>query len=186
MRDISNKIIVQASQGGIESFETIYRAYSGFVYNVAYRVTNDASDAQEITQDVFLTIYRKLKSFQFKSSFRTWTYRITINLAINHAKKKSKEKDLKVDYDENMELRTFVDPANETIDRDHQKKLVSVMLAALNPDQRVCLVLRDFEGLNYEEIAKTLKIKTNTVRSRLKRARERLLSLSKEVLRNEM
>jgi RNA polymerase sigma-70 factor (ECF subfamily) len=186
MQEISEDTIRQASQGSIESFETIYRTYSGFVYNVTYRVVNDMDDAQEVTQDVFLTVHRKLESFRGESSFKTWIYRIAVNLAINHAKKRSKEQDRTVEYEENMELSTPVNPIDEKMDRVGKEKVISMLLGSLNPDQRACLVLRDFEGLSYEEIAETLKVNINTVRSRLKRGRERLLALSKEVVKNAM
>ena len=69
MKDVSDNIIIEASEGSIESFESIYNAYSVFVYNVAFRVVHNIDEAQEVTQEVFLTVYRKLGSFKFKSSF---------------------------------------------------------------------------------------------------------------------
>ena len=186
MTELAQEIIAEAADGDAEAFEKIYRAYSGFVYNVALRVVNDAGAAEEVAQDVFLTVYRKLKTFAFKSSFKTWIYRIAVNRAINHAKKRSKEAERSVAFDDTMERRLAVDPMNEHIDQAHREKVVSSLLAALNPDQRVCLVLRDLEGLSYEEIADTLETNINTVRSRLKRGRERLLALSKEVAEHEM
>ena len=82
MNNITENTIIKASEGSMEDFERIYKEYSGFVYNVAFRVVNNMDEAQEVTQEVFLIVYRKLKSFQFKSSFKTWIYRITVNLAI--------------------------------------------------------------------------------------------------------
>lgn len=186
METISQDTIVQAAQGNLESFEVIYRAFSGFVFNVVFRVVNHMDDAEEVTQDVFLTIYRKLDRFGFKSSLKTWIYRIAVNSAINHAKKRSRERFNRVEFDDNMELTPAGDAVQDRMDRKDQEKIVSSLLAALNPDQRACLVLRDFEGLSYEEVAETLKININTVRSRLKRAREKLLGLSKEVVRHDM
>jgi RNA polymerase sigma-70 factor (ECF subfamily) len=186
MNDISDNIIIEASEGNIESFESIYNAYSVFVYNVAFRVVHNVDEAQEVTQEVFLTVYRKLKSFKFKSSFKTWIYRITVNLAINHAKKRSKEQSRTFEYDDNKEFNKSIDSVGGKIEREQQEKVVSTLLAALNPDQRTCVVLRSLEGLSYQEIAESLNININTVRSRLKRARETLLALRKEMVKNEL
>ncbi len=185
MNNISEDIIVKSLEGSVGSFEGIYKAYSGFVYNVAFRVVNNVDEAQEVTQDVFLTVYRKLESFKFKSSFKTWVYRITVNLAINYVKKRSREQKHKRLY-ENIEFDKTIDSVSEQIEREQQEKTISTLLEALSPDQRACIVLRSIEGLSYQEIADSLNINVNTVRSRLKRAREKLIALRKEMVKNEM
>ena len=186
MKDVSDNIIIEASEGSIESFESIYNAYSVFVYNVAFRVVHNIDEAQEVTQEVFLTVYRKLKSFKFKSSFKTWIYRITVNLAINYAKKRAKEQKRTVEYDDKKESNKAIDSIGENIEREQQEKVIATLLESLNPDQRACVVLRSIEGLSYQEIAESLNININTVRSRLKRAREILLALRKEMVKNEL
>jgi len=175
MADISEDVLVRAAQGDLQAFEEVYKASSSFVYNVALRVVNNREDAREVTQEVFLIIYNKLKSFRFESSFKTWAYRITANYAINFAKKNSRAKT--VPYEEALGEDPSVSRVQEHIDGDHQSLLVENLLAEIPPDQRACVVLRNIEGLSYQEIAQTLKININTVRSRLKRAREKLLSL---------
>ncbi len=186
MNNISENIIIKASKGSLESFESIYKVYSGFVYSVAFRVVNNRDEAQEISQEVFLTVYRKLKSFKFKSSFKTWIYRITVNMAISYAKKKSKDRDRTVEYDDNSEFNRTINSAGEEIEREQQEKVISTLLETLNPDQRACIVLRSVEGLSYQEIAESLNININTVRSRLKRARETLLTKRNEMVENEV
>ncbi len=186
MDNITENIIIEASEGSTEAFESIYKEYSGFVYNVAYRVVNNIDEAQEVTQEVFLTVYRKLKSFKFKSSLKTWVYRIAVNMAIDYARKRSKEKDRTVLYEDNNKLNEAIDPVGEKIEREQQEKTISTLLDALSPDQRVCIVLRSIEGLSYQEIAETLNININTVRTRIKRAREKLIDLRKEMVKNEM
>jgi RNA polymerase sigma-70 factor (ECF subfamily) len=185
MNNISEDTITKALKGSVESFEAIYKAYSGFVYNVSFRVVNNIDEAQEVTQEVFLTVHRKLKSFRFKSSFKTWIYRIAVNLAINHAKKKAKEQNRTVGYNDD-DFSKSIDSFDEGIEREQQEKTISILLESLNPDQRACVVLRNHEGLSYQEIAESLNININTVRSRLKRAREKLLSLRNEIIENEL
>ncbi len=187
MQDIPKDTLIQALDGNVEAFEKIYRATSDFIYNVAYRITNDREDAQEVTQNVFLKIYKNLKSFRFQSSFKTWIYRIAVNTAINISKRTSKELSRRIEYNDDIELKYAHDPTKETIDKKSNEVLVKSMLNILNPDQRVCVVLRDIEGLSYKEIAETLKININTVRSRLKRARETLLTYRQRgVMDNEL
>ena len=86
MHEISADILKKASSGDISSFEMIYNRTSDFVYNVALRILNNNEDAEEVMQEVFLTVYHKLKYFRFESSIKTWIYRIAVNRAINLAK----------------------------------------------------------------------------------------------------
>lgn len=179
MQDISDDILIRASEGDMDAFEKIYRAASGLVYNVAFRIVGDREDAEEVTQEVFLTIHRKLKNFRFQSSFKTWVYRITLNTSLNYSKKRARERARRVEYNSDA------GPVNasemeQKIDAEHLEKTITSMLDVLNPDQRACIVLRNIDGLSYREIAESLGININTVRSRLKRAREALLARNKE------
>jgi len=174
MNDISADILKKASAGDMNSFELIYKETSGFVYNVALRVLNNSEDAEEVTQEVFLTVYHKLKDFRFESSLKTWIYRITVNRAINLAKKRSRDKVIKTEYENESKIQAAPDKGKE-----ERSGVVDTLLRSVDPDQRACLVLRDIEGLSYKEISDTLKVNINTVRSRLNRAREKLLNLKK-------
>lgn len=175
MQNIPEETITRAAQGDISAFEEIYKNTSVFVYNVAWRMLHSREDAQEIAQDVFTTVFKKLKDFRFESSLKTWLYRITVNLSINRLKKMNKERNANISFDDaiknpEIEENLRIDQ-NASIDAD-QEKLLNSLLACLNPDQKACIILRNIEGLSYQEIANSLKIKINTVRSRLKRARD--------------
>jgi len=181
MLDISRTTIQKAAAGDIGAFEEIYRRTSGFVYNVAWRVTGNKEDAEEVGQNVFVTVYRKLSGFRFESSLKTWLYRITVNRALNYVKKTSRERSVTVSYDDALAhpdagLGAAATPARKPADPQR----IEQILEHLNPDQRACIVLRSIEGLSYQEIAQALNINVNTVRSRIKRARETLLSLRNE------
>lgn len=160
----------------MEAFREIYRISSGYVYTVALKVTGSREDAEEVTQDVFLSVHKNLGSFQFKSSLKTWIYRITTNKAINAYRKNAKERGKKIPFDDAIAVEDVRTGKTGDLDEEHNKKLVDSMLSSLPQDQRACMVLKDIEGLKYEEIAKVLRININTVRSRLKRAREKLIS----------
>jgi len=175
MNDISPEVLERASQADMDAFEQVYKATSSFVYNVAFRITHNGPDAEEVAQEVFMKIYRNLKDFQFRSAFKTWVYRITVNTAINHYRKSAREVRDRVDYDNIIEsLPDNRLAAEEVIKSDNEARL-NALLDMLNQEHKTCLILREIEGLSYQEIADTLKIPLNTVRSRLKRAREALL-----------
>ena len=184
MEDISRDIIEQAQKGDIGAFEGIYRATSGFVYNVALRITNSSQEAQEVTQDVFLKIHHHLKDFQFRSSFKTWAYRISVNTALNACKRMSRESRRRKDFESVINTQAAPqDIQQEFFNQEEQKAkqaYLESLLAKLKPQQRACITLREIQGLSYEEISRVLNININTVRSRLKRAREALLALSGE------
>jgi len=181
MLDIARATIEQAARGDIGAFEEIYRKTSGFVYNVAWRVTGNREDAEEIAQNVFVTVYRKLAGFRFEASLKTWLYRITVNLALNHVKKVSRARNVTVSYDDALAhpetgLEAAAASVQEPADRDRVERILEV----LNPDQRACIVLRSIEGMSYQEIAQALNININTVRSRIKRARTTLSALQRK------
>ena len=183
--EISRELISQAAECDHEAFEKIYKTCAGYVLNVAYRIVSVQEDAEEVTQDVFLILYRKLRDFRFDSSFKTWVYRITVNTSINHVKRTNKERNRRVEYKEEL---TVFEQANQMreVNKEFHEKVVASLFSILNPDQRACLVLRSVENLSYQEIAAALNVNINTVRTRIKRAREALLSIRKEVVNDAM
>jgi len=180
MNNISADILEKSGQGDLSAFEEVYKASSGFVYNVAVRITRNSADAEEVTQDVFMKIYHNLKDFGFRCGFKTWVYRITVNTAINHYRKnKLNEKD-RVDYDTAaVTVPASRSTEDELMQKDNETQ-VNGLLSVLSPKHKTCLILREIEGLSYEEIAAALKIPVNTVRSRLKRARAALIEKAGE------
>ena len=95
MQEIERDLIEKAARGDKKAFEEIYCLSSGYVFTLALRVTNNREDAEEAAQDVFVRIYKNLKKFQFKSSFKTWIYRIAINTGINYIKSQKRHNNIK-------------------------------------------------------------------------------------------
>ena len=155
----------------MSAFEEIYRATSDYIYTVAVNITGNRADAEEVTQDVFLKVFRRLKDFHFRSSFKTWIYRITLNSAISRLRKRAKWRSRESEYSDSIAHKSGRNTTREAVDREYNELRVRSMLEMLNPDQRACIVLRGIEGLSYREIAEVLSININTVRSRLRRAR---------------
>jgi RNA polymerase sigma-70 factor, ECF subfamily len=187
MQEIDKHILEEAAGGDMRAFEQIYNIASGFVYTVARRVTRNPDNASDVTQEVFLRIYRNLKDFQFRSSFKTWLYRITVNTAISSYNKIQKTDKRTTSYQDNLAYsRPSQLNAKAAHDFEHKQDL-QIFLEKLSPDQKTCIMLREIEGLSYKEIAVILKTNINTVRSRLKRAREILIVQNKkEVIHNEV
>lgn len=178
MPDISNDLVMKAAHGDMAAFEEIYKSASGFVYNVALRITNNPNDADEVTQDVFVKIHKNLRDFGFRSAFKTWIYRIAANTALNHCKWRGRRDKGNIEYNPAVHDIAAPDGAIADGDREDAEKKVAALLEALDPDQRACIVLREIEGLDYKAIADALRININTVRSRLKRAREKLMTIA--------
>lgn len=177
MRQIARDIIEKAMLGDMSAFEEIYKSFSSTVYTLAFNITHNRQDAEEAAQDVFIKIFRNLKYFKFESSFGTWVYRIAMNSAINiyRARARRGQKTANID-----EIGDVADPlfsaSKDTLDRENAESKVAELLKSLSPEHRSCIVLREIEGLDYKEIAEILKVPLNTVRSRLKRARESLIA----------
>lgn len=184
MQEVDRELIGRAGGGDMGAFREIYQRVSGYVYTLAYRIVRTKHDAEEVTQDVFLRLYRSLASFKFESSFKTWLYRIAVNTAINHAKKRSRVTTREVEE-------IYEDPATVTqpeagrrLEAEDIQKRLKGLLDQLNPDQRACIISREIEGMDYQAIAASLGVNINTVRSRLKRARETLMALGKTEVMN--
>ncbi|MGA2775791.1 MAG: RNA polymerase sigma factor, partial [Candidatus Omnitrophota bacterium] len=154
--------MIKAQGDDLESFENIYKETSGFIYNIAFRIVNNKQDAEEVVQDVFLNIYHNLKNFRFQSSFKTWVYRITVNCAINYVKKMTREKNRIKEYGNNL-IQTGEISQEPEIEKTNegQEKIINSLLGLLDVNQRACIVLRNIEGLSYQEISNTLKININ-------------------------
>jgi RNA polymerase sigma-70 factor, ECF subfamily len=186
MENITKDLVSKVLKGDMNAFEVIYKASAGFVYNLALSYTGSADLAEEVTQDVFIRVFEKLKTFRFESSFKTWLYRITVNMSLN-AKKKNFNYYNTVDLDSIADLVPSKESVEEEVIKVGTKQEVQKLLEKLSPNQKICVVLRNIEGLSYREIAETLKININTVRTWLKRARETLQKeVGREVFANEV
>lgn len=151
------------------TWEELVREHSDRVYRLAYRLTGNQHDAEDLTQDVFIKVFRSLPSFT-PGTLDGWIHRITTNLFLDHARRRS---------------RVRIDPVADTGEREARDGQpdaefddaglapdVAGALAALPPDQRVAVVLCDIEGLSYDEVSRVLDVKSGTVRSRIHRGRK--------------
>lgn len=188
MNNISDQLIQEAQCGDIGAFEEIYGLTSGFVYAVSYRITGSRMDAEEAAQDVFVKLYDNLKKYREGTSFKAWIYRITVNTSINYYNKSKKRKNVHGgDFEVASETVGTGSQIEANIDKEDADMKINLILDNLNMDQRTCIILREIEGLSYEEISRALSVNINTVRTRLKRAREVLLKCTdKKEIRDEV
>lgn len=183
---VADDILKKAAKGDIDAFEQIYRAYAPFVYNVALRMLQKKEDAEEIVQEVFVMVHGKLNTFMFRSTLKTWVYRITTNQCLNYIEKHKRHNYGRVDFEDVSSALSTTNETHVQIDKEDQSHRVQQLLNMLNPDEKACVVLRSIEGLSYEEISKSLNVNINTVRTRLKRAREKMMAQSLEAQNEEL
>jgi RNA polymerase sigma factor (sigma-70 family) len=155
------------------SWDEIVRAHSARVYRLAYRLTGNRHDAEDLTQEVFVRVFRSLSSYT-PGTFEGWLHRITTNLFLDQARRKAKIRfDAFADGAETNIPSRGVSTDAAVLDRGFDDD-VEAALAALPPDFRAAVVLCDIEGLSYDEIADVLDLKLGTVRSRIHRGRAML------------
>jgi RNA polymerase sigma factor (sigma-70 family) len=160
-------------QEGVPTWDEIVTRHSDRVYRLAYRLTGNRPDAEDLTQEVFVRVFRSLSTYT-PGTFEGWLHRITTNLFLDQARRKQR---IRFDplSDERADRLTSGSPAPETAYADRTfDDDVEQALATLPPDFRVAVVLCDVEGLTYDEIADILGAKLGTVRSRIHRGRAML------------
>jgi RNA polymerase sigma-70 factor (ECF subfamily) len=165
-----------------EAFEELVDTYQGPVFGFVYRLLEDPSEASDVTQEVFLKVFRKLGEFRGECSLKTWIYRIAIHEASNRRRwffrHRHREKPMECEREEDgSHWENLVDERDtpyEALRRREQIEWVTQALRSMDERLRVAVVLRDIEGLSYNEIAETLQISLGTVKSRILRAREAL------------
>ncbi len=172
------ELIKQIKKGSEEAFDTIVRKYETKVFNLAMSFTRHREDAEEVLQDVFVTLYKKIGSFQGKSAFSSWLYRITVNAAFMRIRKNRQEKSTPVeDITPAMEVESAEHdkphfPSSETLTLNEELKTTLHGAIARLPDEyRNVFILRDVDGLSNKETGRILKLSTPAVKSRLQRAR---------------
>jgi RNA polymerase sigma-70 factor (ECF subfamily) len=185
-------IIHRVLMGEKEAFAEIVRAYQQMVFNLAYRYLGSHEEAEDLTQEVFIRVYRFLRRFKGESSLKTWIYRITVNSAYNRydwLKRRKHKKQLSLDSGNTPDEKPLKEkikikdknPESETLSREMQRKIQS-SIESLPKRLRMAVILRDVEGLSYNEISEALQINEGTVKSRIARGRAALKELLKEYI----
>ena len=175
------ELLERARNGDDEAFSLLIENYEKYVYNVILRIVEEKEEAKNIAQETFIKAYMSIKTFRKDSSFRTWIYRIAVNTAMDYLRKKVRsEVNLVTAAEDELEIKSFQTP-EEVIEQKLTVEMVRREISKLPVDYKIALILRDIEGMNYEEIASILKVNLGTVKSRIWRTRnllrERIKSL---------
>jgi RNA polymerase sigma-70 factor, ECF subfamily len=182
--------LVRGLRAGIESaYEELLTRYQQPVYGIVYRLLGDQNDACDVVQEIFLKVFRSVHSFKERSSFRTWIYRIAVNEAHNHRRwfSRHRKREVAIDREDGAygAFEIAPDPGPSPFDFALDREthlLIERALEEISPVFRTAVVLRDIEGLGYEEIADILQISLGTVKSRILRGREALRRVLSERL----
>ncbi len=177
------ELIDRAKKGDTEAFGVLVERYQRRVANVALAVVHNQDDALELAQETFVRAYQNLTKFESRSSFSTWLYRIAANLAIDFWRREGRHVMLRGEDAEN-ELRRLPSDKGDSFkaaSRGELSKRLSAALEELTPEHRTVILLREVEGLSYDEISETLQCPRGTVMSRLHYARSRLRGLLKDI-----
>jgi RNA polymerase sigma-70 factor, ECF subfamily len=178
-------IVAELKAGSEEAYNWLIAHYHQPIYSLVYRIVNDPADAADTTQEVFIKVFRGMKSFNGQSSLKTWLYRIAIHEASNQRRwwfrHKSKESPIEAQEDQNGNSFGFADTLVdrgesplELLAHEEIRARVEGELRQVSEPYRTVVLLRDIEGLSYEEIAEVLQVSLGTVKSRLIRGREAL------------
>lgn len=184
-REEENEIVRDVLSGHTDEFEKLVAAYEKPVYHIALKMTGNEEDAFDLSQDTFLKAYRSLSTFRGESSFGTWICRLASNQCIDFLRKQKRRGQLLSlddtdDYGRPAELPDLRFEPQSAMEKRELYMQVREGLGKLPPEQKLILILRDMEGLSYQEIADTLEMELGTVKSRIYRARAHLAKLLTE------
>ena len=181
-REQEAAVIQAVLDGDVNAFETLVKEYEKNVYNLALRMTGNSEDAADMSQEAFIKAYNSLSSFRGDSKFSVWLYRIVSNVCLDYLRSRTRKPTVSLSTENDDGEEVELDIADESqspellLDRSLTRDAVRRGLAALPPDHREILLLREIQGLSYEEIAAALGLEAGTVKSRIFRARKKLCS----------
>ena len=179
-REQEAAIINAVLDGDVNAYEHLVKAYEKNVYNLALRMTGNSEDAYDMSQEAFIKAYNSLHSFRGDSKFSVWLYRIVSNVCLDFLRSRNRKATVSLSMENDDGEEVELDIADEAsspqllLDRSLTRDAVRRGLQALPPDHREILLLREIQGLSYDEIAETLDLEVGTVKSRIFRARKKL------------
>ena len=189
-------LVKRVRNGEKAAFRELVERYQRKVFSIAFGMVNNREDAMDLSQDAFLKVYHNLDRFEGSSSFYTWLYRIVVNVCIDHIRRTGKR--IQVDYDDAILRDVAVDGEDrirpsilgiDPVKAHGRKELLGEIRRALDelsPIHKEAIVLRELEGLSYQEMAEVMGVSKGTVMSRLHHARKNLQALLHEYVGGEL
>jgi RNA polymerase sigma-70 factor (ECF subfamily) len=180
------ELIERFQKGDREAFEQIVARYKDQLLNFAYRFLGSRQEAEDVVQDTFLRVYRNRKAYRRVARFSTWIYTIAGNLAKTELRKRKRRKLFSISdlgfEEKDYEISDLTYNPEDDVEGTLKEEIIQKEIERLPPKFREVIILRDVQGLSYEEIALILRIPIGTVKSRVTRARLRLQRRLKEIL----
>ncbi len=179
-REQENAVVRAVLNGDVNAFEMLVKEYEKNVYNLALRMVGNSEDAADMSQEAFIKAYNSLDSFRGDSKFSVWLYRIVSNVCLDFIRSRKRKQTVSLSMENDNGDDVELDIADDTqsperlMDKRLTREAVRRGLASLPPGQRQILLLREIQGLSYDEIAEVLNVEAGTVKSRIFRARKKL------------
>ncbi len=194
---VAAMLVRRCVAGDAAAWEEIVRTYHRRIYNLCYRFAGTADDAQDLTQEVFIKMYRTLGSYDVeRGAFVTWLTTMTRNLLVDHFRKTKQDRmtdsldATTSDHEDAMPLSEKIEdkaqPPDAGVQSRETREAVHAALQKLSPDLREAVILRDLQDLDYREIAQVLRVPEGTVKSRINRGRVELARLLQRTYRQVM
>ncbi|MDP6790048.1 MAG: RNA polymerase sigma factor [Candidatus Marinimicrobia bacterium] len=177
MDDKTRQLIINAQAGNAESFHQLVALHDDRIMALAFQLSKNQSDAEDIYQDVFVKAWKNIKSFRMESEFFTWLYRITVNTFLTHQKKLSRMKIQDSEYDP---LDWVPSSSDERTSSDEVNSAVQIAVKSLPEKQQTVFILKHMQNLKIREIANIMEITEGTVKKYLFRAMEKMRKELKE------
>jgi RNA polymerase sigma-70 factor (ECF subfamily) len=166
----------RAARGDMQAFEELFRLHRRLVYGLCLRMTQDVAEAEDVTQEVFVLLFRKIGGFRGEASFTTWLHRLTVNqVLMRFRKNKSRREDAL--EDEDLQSHESVRPVSPKAAQLLDRITLESAIAKLPPGYRAAFILHDVEGYEHEEVARILGCAVGTSKSQLHKARTKLRKL---------
>jgi RNA polymerase sigma-70 factor (ECF subfamily) len=181
------ELVLRAKGGQLSAFDELVIKYRKKIYAIAFRMTRNHSDADDLAQETFLRAYQALDRYKPGFEFRTWLFRIAVNASINHLKRKGRRVEMSLDDSDGLHVAASASSYNPGmgIEEKELSGKIETAIQHLPLKLRSVFLLRIFEDLSYEEIARVLNISKGTVMSRLHRAREKLHIMLREYIEDK-
>jgi len=173
--DIHRPIIAKAAKGSAKAQRKLYDLYAKAMFNICYRMMNNAEDAEDMLQEVFCEAFRRLESYRYESTFGAWIKRITVNKCINELKRRK----LSLELNEEITPDAMIEEAEDTNDLELKVEHVKLAMGMLPDGYRLIFSLYMLEGYDHQEIADIMEITVSTSKSQLARAKKKIVEILK-------
>lgn len=172
MKDNELWLIEQSRKGNVDAFEELIKDYKKSAFNIALKFLRNVEDAEDVSQEALIKVFKNIKNFNMQSTFKVWMYRIVVNTCLDFKRKKTIDA-YPIDDVLNITGNNNNNP-DAMIEKNYTSEIVNLSINKLEDDFKTIIILRDIQGFSYNEISEILSCNLGTVKSRISRARKTL------------